>query len=167
MPRRQLTPLSAGSAAFGMGMGLLWVRSYWFTSAIILAAGGAYGDRGFVMWSQEGWLHIYWKPSGPLDVKWAEDDQFNPEPWPNLAATSWRVHFRREDDWRGVPYFTLDFAHWHAIILAGVLPAAQLLRWRRGRLRGHTGLCPACGYDLRASPSRCPECGAEPKGTTA
>jgi hypothetical protein len=40
-----------------------------------------------------------------------------------------------------------------------VLPAywATALLWKR-RLRQH-GLCPTCGYDLRASKECCPECG--------
>jgi len=35
----------------------------------------------------------------------------------------------------------------------------SLKRARLRRQREQQGLCPACGYDLRANPQRCPECG--------
>ncbi|MEM6313594.1 MAG: hypothetical protein AAF743_05880 [Planctomycetota bacterium] len=42
------------------------------------------------------------------------------------------------------------------VAIAAVLVLWPMLRTRRRLARG---LCPACGYDLRHSPDRCPECG--------
>jgi hypothetical protein len=48
---------------------------------------------------------------------------------------------------------------WLIAAILAILPAVQLLvRWRSSR-RENSGLCPSCGYDLRASKDRCPECG--------
>ena len=56
------------------------------------------------------------------------------------------------------------FPYW---ILSAATATAPLLwlraRRRRGRRTDHN-LCPTCGYDLRATPDRCPECGRTAPG---
>lgn len=53
----------------------------------------------------------------------------------------------------------------YLVVLASAVPPAfalrRLHRRRRQTHRSGRGQCTACGYDLRGSPGRCPECGRE------
>jgi hypothetical protein len=71
----------------------------------------------------------------------------------------------RNDPPNGVIYVTgwaIYFPCWFGALVAGPTPLIAglgfLMRVRQRRRRAR-GLCPLCGYDLRASPTRCPECG--------
>ena len=52
---------------------------------------------------------------------------------------------------------------WFILLLTAVLPGWRLLIWQRDGARRKDHLCAACGYDLRATPDRCPECGTVPE----
>jgi hypothetical protein len=52
--------------------------------------------------------------------------------------------------------------HWFALIVLGAASAPLITRVRhflRARRRARGGMCRACGYDMRSTPDRCPECG--------
>ncbi len=55
--------------------------------------------------------------------------------------------------------YDLYVPHWIPSLAFAVLPAIWYFRLARIRGRIHRGCCIRCGYDLRATPNRCPECG--------
>jgi hypothetical protein len=61
----------------------------------------------------------------------------------------------------------LTFPHWFLALLFAILPAIHLRAILRTRRRNRIGLCQNCGYDLRATPDRCPECGLRPQAARA
>ena len=60
------------------------------------------------------------------------------------------------------PYEAFTAPHWALALATIILPALWLIRLGR-RWRIADQHCTSCGYDLRATPDRCPECGTVPK----
>jgi predicted RNA-binding Zn-ribbon protein involved in translation (DUF1610 family) len=118
---------------------------------------------------------------GPTPALWRWSSK--PRPFGELSKlshgdersvqTHWRLRlseemglscYTRALDRQRQPLWAMEITvplHWLA-----TLPALVLLGWWYGRntfgiqaIRRRRGLCVACGYDLRATPYRCPECG--------
>ncbi len=116
--------------------------------------GAASGNLGF------GWMKLpvrgfHWAdlpvhqiiPINPGDVE--------PPPQWSFAGCEW-IHYSRDG---GIEAKALLMPVEYALPPFIVLPAA----WVNGRWRRHitnAGHCQTCGYELRATPNRCPECGA-------
>ena len=78
--------------------------------------------------------------------------QYSGERMTNFGLRRLRTQSRR---WQ------LRLPYWAIVPLTAAVPVLYVrrLRWLRRAYRARQGLCPGCGYDLRASTGRCPECG--------
>lgn len=63
----------------------------------------------------------------------------------------------------GEPLLWDEIRHGTILLVLLALPFASFLhsRIRQPARRARRGFCAECGYDLRATPNRCPECGAQ------
>ena len=74
--------------------------------------------------------------------------------WPNSAFVDFCAGLRALGTWNSV-----RIPLWLPPALFSMVPVYSCGLFLRGHKRSKRGLCLDCGYDLRASPQRCPECG--------
>jgi hypothetical protein len=63
----------------------------------------------------------------------------------------------RPADYPGASAWQLLLPLWLVTLVLAIAPVRSALLLLRGKV--NTGYCAKCGYDLRATPDRCPECG--------
>ena len=129
-------------------MALLW----WASSYGYYEANGAETYHLFGRWSlllTTGELHLQRYTEGNIIGDWQRRE------WVGFSWSTVDL-----DD--GERYLDLGTPFWPMAVLSAAvsIPCAIRLRTLARRQRWiRKGLCPTCGYDLRATPDRCPECG--------
>ena len=171
MKRRLFTILSALSLLLCVAVCVMWVRSYWVADTLSFRYREGTPTRWFFVTSGRGragiasyWFNYPWQPTpewahgrvgwrtAPVKPAYAEDS--HKVVWERLGVRLYRYADRRNH-----AAWSLSLSYLYIPLLP--LPLLALLYLFPTRRR-RSGLCPSCGYDLRATPGRCPECGLVP-----
>jgi hypothetical protein len=192
MPRRVRYFFSLLSLALCAAAIALWVRSYWGTDYLQLSS-PANSDGGIITHHTHG---IAWT-RGDMRLSYAEHTYFahTAQPtsdgtgrstwtWGRLGAghmgcdplplnSMWnRLGFHTYQWGEASSFYDITeqgvaLPAWLPVVIFGLLFCPWVIRRLRVRQRVAKGLCRTCGYDLCATPRRCPECGAAaPSGDT-
>jgi hypothetical protein len=117
-------------------------------------------------------LNVWQYPARPMNAPGMQNAPAQQSFWRYFSesqsyASFWQRNRGALDfslSYRGNPVSSLElrFPQWLPIVLTGLPPLAWIFynrRYLRRRWRAMRGQCAECGYDLRATPERCPECG--------
>ncbi len=170
--------LAAVSALMFVSVCALWVRSHLvrdYAWAFLPWPGDSAGVRRLKLDvdSGGGQLEVSWKVWARADREvlrgrggiGAQDfyhrtfDEVPRQYAQSIPPTVWnRLGFK---SYSGPTHTNVCVPYWSLELAATVLPGVWMVRWNRRRRRLAAGCCVACGYDLRASIGRCPECGRD------
>ena len=177
MRRGLFTISSAISLLLCIAVCTLWIRSYWLGDTVTWA--NADGHRRIRTASGSLSIHLAledWStvPARFQPLRYQRDDWSTPMNWhvflspnPGNVHTSWEfagfAWYQLRNTRTGARSVISVTPFWSLALVTAVPPLIWVTRRLRDRRRrAQAGLCPTCGYDLRATPDRCPECGASP-----
>jgi hypothetical protein len=159
MTRRLLNFLTLLSLLLCVAVVALWVRSYWAWDSWEIAT------------PFDTDLTAQTTRPGSVDLFRHHHAHFR-----HISASTWGAEGTNTFDVPGVLGFAtgrlgawrfIKVPFWFPTACTLVLPLSRLVRTLTRRRRYASGRCASCGYDLRATPDRCPECGHTPAGAIA
>jgi hypothetical protein len=169
MARRMFTVLSTLSLLLCAVTAVLWVRSYWFADELDVQLDRANVHFSSFLGRTRLSASFYDRSPKANGVAWSPADRETVGVWAKPRSLHVRIG---GEQYLGLvwvrPLLRVEALHVIIIAVMVVLPAARLARWQSAR-RQHSAelLCRRCGYDLRATPGRCPECGTAAEGKAA
>jgi hypothetical protein len=174
MKRRLLNVLTLLSLLLCVAVAVLWVRSYFVNERLNFSP---HGDderfrRYYARSGKGGFAFWIWGRDQPhaadYHLTWNHERAY----WYPMQASARDGRFsawnRMGFELRSSPSSLMATAPYGSVegpLL--VLPCLYVVRRLKRRRRSRKGLCPSCGYDLRASRERCPECGTSSETTEA
>ena len=157
-----------------VAMAVFWLRSYWRSDCIYWVGHPERGAEtpGFTILSAGGGLELCkgFYTSGVVPKVMPDGWHWHVDPGPPIqyangeAVNRWGVGYGSDSN-ASERFVHVVFPTLLAVILFALLPATRFALSIRQRYRYKLGHCRRCGYDLRATPERCPECGTVPVPT--
>jgi hypothetical protein len=109
-----------------------------------------------------GQIQVGWVADGPWVTSWVFPVPNNLTLTPAETCQWHAAGFGFDASGQFGQQYRIVAPHWFVILLTGALPLLWLVRQHQAHHAARGRLCPACGYDLRATPDHCPECGTAP-----